>query len=239
MGVFNYNNPLIVFMVRIANMMIASFYWVLCCIPVVTILPASAALYHCVTHVVMAGGSGVTRDFFRAFKGALKPGVRLSAAVEGVGALVCLGLRTGLRIWDKNVFGAAYMALGVLISITCVAMLIFMPPVLSRFEGGMGMVLRLSMYFSGKYLVRSMWYALLLAMGIWAVGFFPLLLLVVPALYTDLIRGGVEKIMTRYIQDAALENEEEPRSRPEQQDDTPTALEMEKLLSENGEDAHG
>ena len=44
MGVFNYHNPLIVFMVRIANMMIVSFYWVLCCIPVITVLPASAAL---------------------------------------------------------------------------------------------------------------------------------------------------------------------------------------------------
>lgn len=239
MGVFNYNNPLIVFMVRIANMMIVSFFWALCCIPVVTILPASAALYHCVTHVVMAGGSGVARDFFRAFKGALKPGVRLSAATAAVGALVCLGIRTGLQIWDRGVFGAAYMALGVLIGVACSAMLVFMPPVLSRFEGGMGMVLRLSMYFSGKHLLRSMWYAALLAMGIWAVDFFPLLLLVVPALYTDLIRGGVEKIMAQYIKDAGLERREEARSRPERQDDTPTALELERLLSENGEDAHG
>lgn len=56
MGAFNYNNPFIVFMVRLANMMIVSFYWVLCCIPVVTVLPACAALYHCVTRVVMASG---------------------------------------------------------------------------------------------------------------------------------------------------------------------------------------
>ncbi len=239
MGVFNYNNPLIVFMVRIANMMIASFYWVLCCIPVVTVLPASAALYHCVTRVVMGSGSGVTRDFFRAFRGALKPGVLLSAVTEVVGALVYLGIRTGLQIWDANVFGAAYMALGVLVGITCVTALVFMPPVLSRFEGGMGVVLRLSMYFAGKHLLRSLWYAALLAMGIWAVDFFPLLLLVVPALYTDLIRGGVEKVMTQYIRDAALEDGEEAPPRPERQDDTPTALELEKLLSERGEDARG
>ena len=40
MGAFNYNTPFIVFMVRLANMMIVSFYWVLCCILVVTVLPA-------------------------------------------------------------------------------------------------------------------------------------------------------------------------------------------------------
>ena len=33
MGLFNYNNPVIVFMVRIANMFIVSLYWVLCCLP--------------------------------------------------------------------------------------------------------------------------------------------------------------------------------------------------------------
>lgn len=239
MGVFNYNNPLIVFMVRVANMMIVSFYWVLCCIPIVTILPASAALYHCVTRVVMGSGAGVTRDFFHSFKGALKPGIQLSIVIEVVGVLVYIGIRTGRMIWDANVFGAAYMALGVLIGITCTTMLIFIPPVLSRFEGGMSVVLRLAMYFSSKNLIRSLWYVALLAMGIWAVDFFPLLLLVIPALYTDLIRGGVEKTMTQYIKDAGLTDAEEAQSRPEPQDDTPTALELEKQLLESKEDARG
>lgn len=236
---FKYNSPLIVFMVRIANMMIVSFYWVLCCIPVVTVLPASAALYHCVKCVVMGSGSGVSRDFFRAFKGALRPGVLLTVVTEAVGALICLGIYTGLQIWDAGIFGAAYMALGILIGAVCAATLVFIPPVLSRFEGGMGVVLRLSMYFAGKHLLRSLGYAALLAAGIWAVDFFPLLLLVVPALYTDLIRSGVEKIMTQYIRDAGLEEDEEAPARRERRADTPTALELEKLLSEGGEDSHG
>lgn len=101
------------------------------------------------------------------------------------------------------------------------------------------MVLRLSLYFSGRNLIRSLWYAVLLAMGIWVVDFFPLLLLVVPTLYTDLIRGGVEKIMTQYIKDAFLLEEEETPSRPDRQDDTPTALELERLLSGDEEDARG
>ena len=242
MGLFNYNNPLIVFMVRIANMMIVSFYWVLCCTPVVTILPASAALYHCVTHVVMGGGSGVTRDFFCAFKSALKPGVLLSAATGVVGVLVYVGIRTGLMIWDANIFGAVYMALGVLTGVTGVTMLIFLPPVLSRFEGGVSVVLRLAMYFSGKNLIRSLWYAVLLAMGIWAVDFFPLLLLVIPALYTDLIRSGVEKTMAQYIRDAGLTEAEEVPFHPEPRDDTddtPAALELERRLSQSREDARG
>ena len=52
MGLFRYDNPFIVMMVRIANMMIVSFFWVLCCLPVVTILPACAALYYTVNKVI-------------------------------------------------------------------------------------------------------------------------------------------------------------------------------------------
>lgn len=237
MGTFNYNNPFIVFMVRLANMMIVSFYWVLCCIPVVTVLPASAALYHCVTRVVMAGGSGVSRDFFRSFKAALKPGVLLTVLVEIVGALVYLGIRTGMGIWDLNLFGTVYMAMGVLVGIICTTILVYLPPVLSRFEGGIGIVLRLAMYFSGKRLLASIWYVLLLAMGIWFVDFFPPSLFVIPALYTDLTRGGMEKAMKRYIQEAGLEDAEEVKEEKPQADETPSALELEKMLTV--EEPHG
>ena len=214
MGLFRYDNPFIVLMVRIANMMIVSFFWVLCCLPVVTILPACAALYHTVNKVVFGNGAGVTRDFFRAFRGALKPGVVLSILCAVFGGLIAFGLYTGSRIWDAGVFGAAYMAAGVLIALVCLPMLIFIPPALSRFEGGISVILRLALYFSGKKRLRSLWYVALLAALCWAVDFFPLLLMVVPALYTDLIRGGVEKTMTQYIRDAGLE-EEAPEEAPE------------------------
>lgn len=237
MGAFNYNNPFIVFMVRLANMMIVSFYWVLCCIPVVTVLPACAALYHCVTRVVMASGSGVSRDFFRSFKSALKPGVALTVIVEIVAALVYFGIRTGMRIWNVSLFGTVYMALGVLVGILCVTILIYLPPVLSRFEGGIVVVLRLAMYFSGRRVFVSIWYALLLVMGIWFVDFFPPALFVIPALYTDLIRGGVEKSMKRYIKEAGLVDAAEAGEEKQQMDDTPSALELERMLT--GEERHG
>lgn len=237
MGIFNYNNPLIVLMVRLANMMIASFYWLLCCLPIVTVLPASAALYHCVNHVVMGSGAGVTRDFFRSFREALRPGVALTVLTEAVGALVYLGVRTGMAIWDKSIFGTVYMALGVLIVLLGLSALVHLPPVLSRFQGGVGVMLRLSVYFSGRNLPRALWCSVLLALGVWFVDFFPPALLVVPALYTDLTRRGMEKCMTRYIRQAGLEEEPEPQEERPQAAPALTALELDKMLT--GEEDHG
>lgn len=231
MGLFNYNNPVIIFMVKVANMIIASLYWVLCCLPVVTVFPACAALYHTVNKVIFGNGNGVTRDFFRSFKGALKPGVVLTVITEVVGALVAFGIYTGLQIWDAGIFGTVYMAAGVLIGFLCLTTLVYVPPTLSRFEGGVSVVLRLSMYFSMKNTFRSLWYAVLLGIAFWCVDFFPLLLLVMPALYTDLIRGGMEKVMTAYIRDAGLEDAEadETETVGETIEDV-SPMEMDKLL---------
>ena len=214
MGLFNYNNPFIGFLVRIANMIIVSLYWVICCLPVVTILPACAALYHTVNKVVLGNGNGVTRAFFGAFKAALKPGVVLTVVALGVAALVAFGVYTGTQIWDVSTFGAVYMAAGVLIAFACLTTLVFVAPTLSRFEGGISIILRLSMYFSMRNLFRSAWYVLLLLLAFWVVDFFPLLLLVIPAVYTDLIRGGTEKVMKDYIRTAGLEDAED---QPEQE----------------------
>lgn len=231
MGLFNYNNPVIVFMVKVANMIIVSLYWILCCIPVVTVLPACAALYHTVNKVIFGNENGVTRDFFRAFKDALKPGVALSVIMELVGGLVVFGIYTGLQIWDAGMFGTVYMAAGVLIGFVCLTTLIYVAPALSRFEGGISVILRLSMYFSMKNQFRSAWFAVLLGLAFWSVDFFPLLLLVMPALYTDLIRGGVEKVMTGYIKAAGLEDAEtsEQNDTAETIEDV-SPLEMDKLL---------
>lgn len=237
MGLFNYNNPVIVFMVKVANMIIVSLYWILCCIPVVTVLPACAALYHTVNKVIFGNGNGVTRVFFRAFKDALRPGVVLTVLAELVGALVAFGIYTGLQIWDAGMFGTVYMAAGVLIGFVCLTTLIYVAPTLSRFEGGISVVLRLSMYFAMKNQFRSAWFAVLLGLAFWGVDFFPLLLLVMPALYADLVRGGMEKVMRAYIRDAGLEEKAEATEETEPELlQAVSALEMDKLLAQEEND---
>lgn len=206
MGIFNYNNPVIRAMVKIANMMIVSFYWVICCLPLITILPACAGLYHATTHAVFKdGGGGVTKAFFEAFKDACKPGILLSIAADILAVLIYLGIITGLQTWKENLFWALYLAVGLFIAFLLVSALIFMGPVLSRFSAGTGVVLRLAFYFSGRHIFRSVLRVLLLAVMVYIVDFFPLLLLIVPALYTDLIHGRVEKSMEEFITSSQLE----------------------------------
>ena len=234
MGGFRYNNPLIGFLVKIANMMIVSFYWVVCCIPVVTIMPATAALYHSVNKVVFGSGSGLTRDFFNSLKGAWRPGWALSLLVAAMGGLLYLGIHSALQLWRSGVFGAAYMAVGVLIALILLPAVIYIGPVLAKFEGGVNMVLRLALYFSSKKLLQSIWFVILLVLLGAAVGFFPLLLLIVPALYVDLIRGGVNRRIREFMEREGLSDPDEDAPEAEKSAEEPGAKALDRMLSEDG-----
>ena len=61
---FQMENPLMRMLTKIGNFILVSFYWLLTCIPVVTIIPACTALFHTVTKVIRQDGEGVTADFF-------------------------------------------------------------------------------------------------------------------------------------------------------------------------------
>ncbi len=237
---FQYQNPVIAFLVKIANMLIASFCWLLGCIPIVTLLPACAALHTTVDRAVFTGRP-VVRTFWEAYRSAMKPGISLSIGCQVLGALLYLGIHTGLQIWSTGIFGACYMALGVLLGALFVVTVICLPPVLSRFEGGAVTILRLAVYFSGRKLLRTALFAVLLALMFLAVDFFPLLLLVLPAVYADLFRGPIGRDMTRYIRENGLEEAAEPQPpQPEQEESALGALEWDRVLSGKAEEeAHG
>lgn len=161
--------------------------------------------------------------------------------LPGAGALLYLGIHTGLQIWSTGIFGACYMALGVLLGALFVVTVICLPPVLSRFEGGAVTILRLAVYFSGRKLLRTALFAVLLALMFLAVDFFPLLLLVLPAVYADLFRGPIGRDMTRYIRENGLEEAVEPQPpQPEQEESALGALEWDRVLSGKAEEeVHG
>lgn len=237
---FRYQSPIISFLVKVANMLIVSFYWLICCIPLVTIMPASAALYYTVNKAVFTNGA-ISKTFWSSFRDALKPGMVLSIECGILGVLLYLGFNTGLQIWRFSFWGAAYLALGVLFCLLYATVVIYLPPVLSKFRGNAATIWKLSIFFSGRKRLKSIWSLLLLALGYFAVDFFPLLFLLLPAVYTDLTRSGIEKEMERYISDNGLRMQENIRpaqvSYPE---GTMGMLELDQMLnsemkeSENG-----
>lgn len=212
MGIFKYDNPFMVILIRIANLMLLSFYWVLCCLPVVTIVPACAALYHSICKVVRANGNGVTRDFFRTFKNEWKTGSVLTLVCGICAGLLAYGFFLGSQFLGEGIFGIIHFAVGALLLMVLLPTVLYVPPVLSRFQGSASVILRLSLYFSSQHPIRNVVMLALLALMVFLVDFYPVVLMILPGVYVDLICDGMEKIMNRYAEDNGLlveESEEE------------------------------
>ena len=235
MGAFQYDNPLIQAMSRIANMMIVSFFWLVCCLPVVTILPATAALFHTTTKVIRGTGHGVMRDFFASFRDSLKKGVLLSLLSLASGALLGFALWYSWQLQGSSGFWLADFLIGCLIFFFWAVTVLHLPFALSRFEGRLSMYLRMALYFANVNLLKTLLRLVLLAVVVLLVDFYPITLLLLPGLYMDLICGGVEKMLQRFMKDRGLLEEPEQEAEAGEEQDalvSMPSLEMARLYDE-------
>lgn len=75
---FNFESPLMQILNNVADLIVLNFIWLICCIPVITIGPASAAM--CCVARGMAKGDWppVLKTFFKAFRSNFKQAIQVS-----------------------------------------------------------------------------------------------------------------------------------------------------------------
>ena len=242
MNAFRYDNPIMNIMVRIANLMILSFFWLVCSVPLLTLLPASAALYHTMIRVVHRQGNGVAKDFFHAFAGSLRKGLPLSMIFIAVGGLLAYSLYIGHQMMERSLAGIFYFYFGVVLAFLLIAGVLHIIPALATFEGGVSMYIRLGLYFSSRNLLKTLLRLALLVVIALMVEFYPILLLLLPGVYMDLISAGFKKMTDQFMKENGIaEDEEETEGTDTPEEETGTAmpsLELDRQLSGAEEDRH-
>ena len=113
---FDLNNPFFSFLSKVADIIILSFLWFLCCIPILTIGPASSALYYVMLKIARKEEVQVTSCFFKGFKDNFKQGLAHSLifivvgavlvidyiyamAMSGTAGTICSGIFFAMGIW--------------------------------------------------------------------------------------------------------------------------------------------
>ncbi|MBQ2658992.1 MAG: DUF624 domain-containing protein [Erysipelotrichaceae bacterium] len=230
-----YNSPFIKMLEAAANMLIVTFLWFVFALPVVTLVSSSAALYHTTCKVIFGPkkGNGVFADFFASYKENLIPGIKLTLIVIVACLFVAEGLWTGYQIYRLNIWGMLYLILGIVISSIIIGTIVYIPPVLSRFVAPVFSIVRLAVYFAMKKPLRSLVYLLVLGFMVLMIDYFPLFIMILPAVYADLVRTYLEKDLNTFIQENDLaeitveEKEEEIEEETEE-----SAFDLEEKLSE-------
>ena len=197
MGVFSYEGGIMRVLTRIANMMIVSFFWILGSLPVITVLPACAALYHTTVKIIRGSGSGVAHDFWKTWAGNLRQGIPLTlfALVFGgiLGYCLYFGYHNAVHGWVL-----AYFLIGCVLALALCCMVLWAGLVLSRFQGGLGTMVRLALYFAMGHPLANLLLLVLLLLVAFLVDFNPLLALILPAVWMDLAAGSIEKAFSAF-----------------------------------------
>lgn len=197
---FNVENGFFSFMGKVCDMFWLSILWIICCIPIITIGPATTAMYYTVVKTIRRGRGYVTREFFHSFKDNLKLGV-LSTLILIVMTLV---LRVDFRFANaKRLEGATsgdfWFAGFVAITIIVAFLFLFLFPVLSRFTLTFKGLIKTSFIISLKHFPTSFLVAVIVAVFGIAVYLVPLMIFIAPSLSSYLSSFLIERIFKKYM----------------------------------------
>lgn len=177
-----------------------SLFWAILCLPVVTVVPATAALYHTAALCLRRGEKGAFLRFFRSFRRNLKQGCLLSLV------LVPLGL---ILAWGQNVMAAASTYVGgaatALYGVYSVALVLplgavcWMIPLLGRFDFKTGELVRTAFILTAGHLPSTVLVILLVCGAAFLCLLFLPGLLLLPAMAGVLASLPQERVFRRYL----------------------------------------
>lgn len=184
---------------KAADAVILSILWLLCCIPVITVVPAGAALYYTVVKNLRRGRGKLISVFWGSFLENLKQGILLTAVVCVYGTVTLSWLAFAGQFEVASAQGLLYRIISRALLIFGIFSQVYLCPVLSRFRGNAKAVLLGSVYMGFRHFFSSLCAALLLAAMLYAVYALPVCAAAAPALYMLLLSLPAERNMKRYM----------------------------------------
>lgn len=179
-----------------ADLLVAGFLWLLFSLPVITIGPASCALYYTVVKVVRRKRETVWKAFWYSFRSNLRQGLLVT---------VCCLLYGGIFLWCSQVadaVGGYQRGLVTAMAILALPFLLILPwifPVISRFQAGLVRQLQYAVYMAVGHFPTTLALLAMLAVVILLVVMFPFLLAILPGIYTYAASFLTERVMRSYM----------------------------------------
>ena len=155
-NLFNPDSALMITMSQVTDCIFLSLFWLVGCIPVVTVGASTAALYDAVYHGLRKGDKHSWNRFFSGFRRNLKtgilPGLVLLAGVAGA-------LWAVIRLWNGAVYGNISWTVfsgGAFLLVFILGILSLLAPMLSRFENSLANLLKNTLLLGLAHPVASL-----------------------------------------------------------------------------------
>lgn len=194
---------------KLADLVLLSVLWLLCCLPVVTFATSTSALYYTTMKCIRRERGTIGKEFFGFFKSNWKTGIGVSLCYFVLGVLALLNIRAVGQMEAGSGLYVFYRVESLWVGLLFVFLSIYLFPVFSRFEYGIIEGVKMSLLLSVRHIVRSVVMAVLFGGVVFAVLRFPTAVLILPALWMLILSYLMEKIFVKYMKEPE-EGEEIP-----------------------------
>lgn len=195
---FSLDSPIFDKTNQIADIMGAGFLWLICSIPIVTIGPSTSALYYTIVKVVRRRRSTVTKSFFHSFKNNLGQGIVLTVFYLLYGAAVGFYILAALKS-RIQMDSYAVWSLGIIMIGPFLFTIVYIFPILSRFQAGLLKQFQYAFYMSVRHFPSTVILIIMLTVTGILIYFVPFLMAVLPGFYAYLTSFFEERIFKKYM----------------------------------------
>lgn len=195
---FNFDGNFYTYTGKLFDLAVVSFYWLLGCIPVITIGASFCALYAAVTKSVRYDRDTITKQFWHSYKQNLVPSIPMTLLWGG--GIFVLFLNIGiLHAKTDNLLGLFFIVLYGIAIVFLVTSACYAFPALSRFEMPCGWFVKLSFYMTVRHLPISVLLFLMFAASYLALLAVPALFLLIPGVVTCVASTMIEPLLERHM----------------------------------------
>jgi uncharacterized membrane protein YesL len=199
MNFFGTDGPMMTALTKLGKLILANVLWLLCCIPVITVVPATTSFYYTVIKSIRRDRGYAAEEFFRSMKRTLGRGIVFSVMILLWGGALWYGRQFAIAN-DTDGFNLLLFAYDVLIALSA-CIVVCLIPAFSRFEMRMTALVKLSFVMAVRYL----YFSVLLVAGAVLAGWLVIRILpmpcivIVPGLWCYATTYIVEKMLLAYM----------------------------------------
>lgn len=187
-------NKLFILGGKLADLMVLSGLWLLCCLPVVTIGPSTAALYYSVNkRFGQKAEDNPSALFFHSFKDNLKQGILLTIIYIVFCGFIAFDIAASRNGIAGFTLPEGYEMFAYVLILPVVFTVFYIFPCISRYSNTVKNSLMNSFLLSATHIGHTVCLVLMNAVTALACVFFPPVVLVLPALCTLLSSKLIEK----------------------------------------------
>ena len=209
-GFFNIDNPLFTVLSKIADLLVLSIIYLLLCIPIITIGPATTALYYTVVKVIRRDRGYLFREFFKSFRLNFKKGAIVGVVITIIQLILAFDLYYAWSMLEVDSKKGSIL-LGVFLALFAFTIIftMYVFPLLSRFEISYGQMIKSSIFMSIRHILYTILMLLVVIASVILVILSNFMLIVImPALTIFINSLMMEKMLKKYMLDSQGRPEE-------------------------------